>query len=190
MSAKWPCCVEWDIETLTQWLSQSLCVCTVPCSDAAAVSSSRSAKSSHLMKQSPRPDVSVADEHTNSSEIVRLEALCDSKTRRLSAVSAVLTERTRWFEAMTIVVQYQQVQWVLPLLLWTSLALVSRLQCVEWDVKPRFNQSVILNTGGESQFCWVPFSMITYSNSIWPVLDARFNPRGFLLGKTSHPNPR
>jgi len=66
------------------------------------------------MKQSPQPDVvsnSIADEHT-SCEISRLEALCDTKTRHLSAVSAALCERTRWFEAMTIVVQYivRQVQ--------------------------------------------------------------------------------
>jgi len=72
------------------------------------VPSSRSATSSHLMKQSPQPDVvsnSIADERT-SCEIGRLEAVCESTSKHLSAVSAALCERTKWFEAMTIVVQY------------------------------------------------------------------------------------
>ena len=60
------------------------------------------------MKQSSQPDVisdSVTDKHT-SSEISRLEALCESQATRLSAVSAALHEKTRWFEAMTVVTQY------------------------------------------------------------------------------------
>ena len=60
------------------------------------------------MKQSPQPDVlstSITDEHT-SSEIVRLEALCKSKTSQLSAVSAALGVKTKWFEAMTVVAGY------------------------------------------------------------------------------------
>jgi len=66
------------------------------------------AAASRLLKQSPQPDVvstSIADEHA-SSEVSRLEALCGSMSIHLSTVSAALSERTRWFEAMTIIVQY------------------------------------------------------------------------------------
>ena len=72
------------------------------------VSSSRNVTSSRPMKQSPQPDVvsnSIADEHT-SSEIGRLEVLCESKAKQLSAVSATLLEKTKWFEAMTVVAGY------------------------------------------------------------------------------------
>jgi len=86
-----------------------MCIC------ADAVSSSRNVTSSRPMKQSPQPDVistSVTDEHT-SSEIARLEALCESKASQLSAVSAVLHEKMKWFEAMTVVAGYfiEQVWW-------------------------------------------------------------------------------
>jgi len=59
-------------------------------------------------KQSPQPDVvstSITDEHT-SSEIDRLEAVCELKTSQLTAVSAALREKTTWFEAMTVVARY------------------------------------------------------------------------------------
>ena len=59
-------------------------------------------------KQSEQPDVvstSVTDEQT-CGEIVRLEALCESKTGQLSVVSAALREKTNWFEAMTVVAGY------------------------------------------------------------------------------------
>jgi len=74
-----------------------------------AVSSSRNiASSSRPTKQSPQPDVistSITDEHT-CAEIARLEALCDSKTNQLSVISAALRERTKRFEAMTVIAQY------------------------------------------------------------------------------------
>jgi len=63
---------------------------------------------SRRMKQSPQPDVvsaSLADEHT-SGEIARLEAQCELTANHLSAVSAALCERTKWFEAMTVVASY------------------------------------------------------------------------------------
>ena len=76
------------------------------CAD--SVSSLRSVTSSRSVKQSPQPDVvsnSIADEHM-SSEIGRLEALCESKARQLSVVSAALYDKTKYFEAMTVVAQY------------------------------------------------------------------------------------
>jgi len=72
------------------------------------VSSSRNLPASRPTKHSPQPDVistSITDERT-SSEIDRLEAVCELKTRQLSAVSAALREKTTWFEAMTVVAGY------------------------------------------------------------------------------------
>ena len=70
-----------------------------------SVSSSKSVASSRRLKQSPQPDVvsnSVTDEHT-ACEIGRLEALSESKAKQLSVVSAALQDRTKSFEAMTVV---------------------------------------------------------------------------------------
>jgi len=72
------------------------------------VSSSRNVTSSRPIKQSPQPDVisnSIVDEHT-LSEIGRLEALCESNAKQLSAVTASLCEKTKWFEAMAVVAGY------------------------------------------------------------------------------------
>jgi len=60
------------------------------------------------LKQSLQPDVvsnSIFDEQA-SSEIGRLEALCESKTKDLALVTNQLLEKTKWFEATTIVIRY------------------------------------------------------------------------------------
>ena len=72
------------------------------------MSSSRNVTSSRPMKQSPQPDVvsnSIVDERT-LSEIGRLEAMCESNAKQQSAVTAALCEKTKWFEAMTVVAGY------------------------------------------------------------------------------------
>ena len=60
------------------------------------------------LKQSLQPDVvsnSIFDEQA-SNEISRLETLCATKVKELAVVRTELQERTRWFDAMTIVVKY------------------------------------------------------------------------------------
>ena len=60
------------------------------------------------MKQSQRPDVvsSLAIDERSASEIARLEVLCEAKAKQVSELKSELSERIRWFEAMTLVVKF------------------------------------------------------------------------------------
>jgi len=99
------CCNACEVNVLSSLhtlIYTYLLICLLSCLLYVGVPSSR------LMKQSPQPDVvsnSIVDEHM-SSEIGRLEALCELRTKQLSALSATLQERMKWFEAVMVVARY------------------------------------------------------------------------------------